>query len=33
MAIPKTGLFIVLVVSHGLVTSSETLKNVLRTIE
>jgi|LauGreDrversion4_2_1035121.scaffolds.fasta_scaffold3028240_1 hypothetical protein len=32
MAIPQTGLFIVLAVSHGLVTVLETLKNVLRTM-
>jgi hypothetical protein len=31
MAIPSTGLFIVLAVSHGLVTVLETLNNVLRT--
>ena len=32
MAIPQTGLFIVLAVSHGLVTVLESLKIVLRTM-
>ena len=32
MPIPLTGLFIVVAVSHGLVTVLETLKNVLRTM-
>jgi hypothetical protein len=33
MAIPQAGLFIVLAVSHYLVTVLQTLKNVLRTSE